>query len=251
MKRTLKIARTLIITFAIGSGTFLVYRTINQLLIPAEIVLLSETQLSQKGHELIYTFINEEINYKYKPLHEIAYLVKNQFSEIKNISITHIPKKLIIKFNIHKPRFVINDKKIFLESGIIKPKHFFDKNSIELLPKLSLNESLHSNKQFLNTCYSYLENISPELFENYDLIWKTEQEIWLTNKEQPRFSILSDPNSINNNQKLTLCSKLKKNIESKKTFSFTKSVWFADIRFDNQVIIFSRGGKGYGYNTYT
>jgi len=252
MKKGIKIARITVIFGLIIGGAFIGYRSFINHTTPSCFFVTADQILSKEGLSAIATFIKEETDYKKSSLAIIAYKLKAAFSHINHIAISHISKKLVINVQPHKPRFVINADKVLLESGKVKPRSLFNNDILLTIPLLTISESACHIDNLSADCFNALNTISPVLLEQYNLCWENEREVWLTDKKKPHFTILTDSHSITHQQKLDVCGILKKTIESRKDFSRRKStVWVADIRFDNQVIIFSRGGKGHGYNTLT
>jgi hypothetical protein len=153
---------------------------------------------------------------------------------------------------VYKPIIKINDNLVLLESGMMESQHSFKSDIIEVLPSLCIHESIFTDNRLTPDIYTCLNSISPYLFKEYEINWHNKYELWLTDKSQHNFKILSDAYSISDEQKLKLCKKLKEEIKGKKEVLLNKSkTWIADIRFDNQIIVFSRGGRGHGYNSST
>ncbi len=250
MKRGIKIARIIVIFGLIVGSIFIGYRKFINQSTPYCFFVADNHILSKEELNAIIRFINEETDYTKNSLATIAHKLKAEFSHINHIGISHISKKLIIKLKPYKPRFVINTDKVFLESGTVKPRSLFNNDMLSTIPSLTINDCFIDNLS--TVCFNALNTISPVLLEQFNLCWENEREVWLSDKKQPQFAILTDLKSIMDQQKLDMCQVLKKNIVSRRDFLRKKStVWIADIRFDNQVIIFSRGGKGHGYNTLT
>lgn len=252
MKKVLRIARILLILIFTGGIVHASYRALNWLLIPTSFNLAGSHTLSKDSLEKVSEFIEEKLDYKTKSLKDVAHAIKNQFSHIKHVMITQAPNGLNVKLKPRTPRFIINNEKILIDSGQLISKYLFNKDAYSMLPALTIDEAACESGCLNYLCHKSLCMVPGKLFKAYDFWWQNKEAVWLTCKEQPHFVILTDAESIGNKQKLQLCCNLKKDIELKKEFSFKKSmVWIADIRFDNQVIVFSRGGKGHGYNTFT
>jgi len=252
MKKTAKIIRIIIIFALLITGGFFSYKLYHRLFTPTRFTISSNNILSASTLETINTFIDQKTDYTDKSIKSLAAQLKTTFPFIKEVAITQLPKTLAIHMNINKPLFVINNDLILLESGTLESLNLFKPDVFESLPSASIHKSSYHDKNLSQSCYNCLTSISRHLLDSYQLNWNNEQEVWLNDKKQPRFIILCNLQSIEDQKKLKFCSTLKNEIVRKKEFSHNKlNTWIADIRFDNQIIIFSRGGKGHGYNTFT
>jgi len=181
--------------------------------------------------------------------HGISQKIKNSFPFIKNISCAQLPtKELIITLEPYEPLYVINNDLILIESGNIVSKNMYDEIVYKELVNITYEQPLHTSVN--KSCFTCLNSLNRSIFDAYDLTWTDDNEILLIDKKHRRFAIYTDMHSLEDLQKINHCSSLKTKITETKEFSLEKrKIWFADIRFDNQIVIFSRGGRGHGYAT--
>jgi len=226
------------------------YKASRILFEPSGYFLNTSSVLSQQAHLTIANFC-EQIDVKKLPLQKIAYNIKERFPIIESVTIHQQPTKTLdIRCCVYTPLFNINHDMIVCASGILEPSHSFKTELITTLPALKIDACEITENRLHTVCYDCLASCPSTLFDVYDLTWKNEAEIVLTDKKQGRFSILSDINTINDQKKFNLYAHLKHDIMNRNDFALNKGKqWVADIRFDNQIIIFSRGGRGYGYKT--
>jgi len=251
MKKVTKIIRiSLILSFFIISG-YALQKSYTFLFMPRGYTLTTDIILAKTTKNQIDTFIAQKINYKEENLNSIAKALHNRFLYIKSVNISRLATQALdINIHTYNPLFIVNDNHILLESGMCEPKNTFDANSIASLERITIHASAIIDNHVDSTCYRCLTTLSPHIIKMYNLIWISACEIWLKNKKQQRFALLCNTNTIHDGHKITLGTSLKNEIVSKKAFNYnTMKTWVADIRFDNQIVIFSRGGRGYGYTT--
>ncbi len=251
LKERIKIIYIIVICVFVVGISYLTGKSLQCLLTPT-CFKVTGTMLAPGGIKDISQFIHEKIDYKKNSLKNIAQQIKTQFPYIKHVSITQIPKILLIDLQILEPRFAINEGYVLLDLNRIESSEVFKKNIVSELPSVKIDTFTDNSEQLDPLCYESLNVIPEELRVNYSCYLRNNHEILFTHKKQPQFVILADLHSVNNLQKLNLCNKVKHEMELRKSFTPKMSTkWIVDIRFDNQVIVFSRGGKGHGYNTFT
>jgi len=231
-------------------GGIIGYNSYRILFIPSDYTLETNSILSTQAIEQINNFIEQNIDFKNSlSLKKIASSLKEEFACIKRVAIRQLPtKKLHIQLSTYKPLFRLNNDCILLKSGIIEPLHSFNPQSIDKLQCITVHNSAINKHQLSSPCYTCLTNCSPSVFESFDFTWNNETELILHDKKQRRFSILGDINTLTDQQKLKLYTTLQHQIMNRNDYALNKGKkWIADFRFDNQIIIFSRGGRGYGY----
>lgn len=248
MKKVTKIIKiSLMLAFFIISG-YVLQKSYDALFTPRGYNLTADTILSQTTKDQVNSFIAQEINCKKTAAHSIATKLKHQFPYIQSIDISRLATQTVhIKIHTYNPLFIVNGNQILLESGICEPKNRFSENSIASLATININSSAIIDNHLNQSCYTCLAKLSPHILKTYTLNWINACEIWLKNKKQPRFALLCDTNTIHDEHKITLGTSLEHEIVSKKAFNYnTIKIWVADIRFDNQIVIFSRGGRDHG-----
>lgn len=253
MKKALKNIRIIVVVATCIFLGYLGNKAYRLIFTPVTYSITSDNILSTTTQECIKTVVAHDIDYQRVPLATIAHQLKDTFPFVKGVTIAHLATGTVaIHLTIYKPLMRINSNLVLLESGILESQQSFKSDVIASLSAVSVHESVFTDSRLTPDFYTCLASISSHLFKGYEINWHNKHELWLTDKNQPSFKILCDAHSISNEQKLNLCKKLKEEIKGKKEVLLNKSkTWIADIRFDNQIIIFSRGGRGHGYDTST
>ncbi|TET05876.1 hypothetical protein E3J79_03740 [Candidatus Dependentiae bacterium] len=253
MKKALKNIRIIVVVATCIFLGYLGYKAYCLIFTPLTYAITNDSILSTTAQECIKTVVAQDIDYQSVPFATIAHQLKDTFPFIKVVTIAHLATGTVaIHLTIYKPIIRINNNLVLLESGVLELQQLFKYDIIASLPTVSVHESVCTDSRLTSDFYTCLSAISPHLFKEYEINWHNKHELWLTDKNQHSFKILCDIYSISNEQKLRLCKKLKEEIKGKKEVLLNKSkTWIADIRFDNQIIVFSRGGRGHGYDTST
>jgi len=153
----------------------------------------------------------------------------------------------MVKLLAHKPLCTINEKHMLLANGTIVPRELIHEK-LAMLPNVTAND-WHTDGQgvpdLLPTCLSAL---GPELLRAYAVTWKSEHELLLVDNSCPTFAVITSADSALIPQPMVQYNRVKKLLESRGLLNTPrKARWFADVRFKNQVIVFSdAGGKGNG-----
>jgi len=82
-----------------------------------------------------------------------------------------------------------------------------------------------------------------KIFDRYTLCWVNEHELYFGDMDDDSFSLLCDAASLPHTTSLALYDQVK---QSAKSNVRMKKKWIADVRFENQIIVYGDRGEGYG-----
>lgn len=123
----------------------------------------------------------------------------------------------------------------------------FAADLLEKIPTLHITFNMfadHILLPFLDQVESW---VTPHLL-NYQIYWKDEYEVYLTEAQNTRFVILCNAQQIPTQALLDACASLKAMLDERGSFrGRTTTHWVADVRFEHQIVLYcQKGGSFYG-----
>jgi hypothetical protein len=93
-----------------------------------------------------------------------------------------------------------------------------------------------------------VQALTPFLLDRYDAHWVDDNKLVLQEKETSNFSLICNAQKLPDARLLAYCQQLKNDVCSKKKAQrHTHESWFADIRFEHQIILHAcQGGVAHG-----
>lgn len=147
-----------------------------------------------------------------------------------------------------QPVLSINDTFALLENGRIA--HITDFSSIitQSLRNIIMPEHEREITSSFRAC---MQQLAPELFQEYTVVWLNDQEALLYDRTQPHFAIRFNAAAIPNTHIMRQCLAIKNDLEQRGAFSCTgkkkPQQWITDIRFKDQIVVsWHVGGERYG-----
>lgn len=180
--------------------------------------------------------------------------IRQQFPFIESIAITLLPNN-IMQYTIHaaKPCCIVNQELAFTHNNTLVNKQIFTPTHIQNLPAIFIDEIALQKEQDLCGLQDCITNLLPSLFAEYTVAWYSPIHMRLYDKSQPQFSIIFSADHLPDTRTISACTTLKQNLPPPKRNRFTKNRqsnngnWAADIRFNNQIILYAdKGDRGHG-----
>lgn len=208
---------------------------------PRQYVCGFDDILTNNKQEGITSFVNI-VGHKFalKPAQLVA-CIREQFPFIKSIN-THLvpPRVMKISFITTKPIARINDDMLVVPPKTICPTSWFQELHYISLPVIAIDELVLKNMCAENLV-KILKTITSKVFDKYTVALKTTDELWLTDKVEPRLSLVCRTNKIPTDKLCEYGAQVKSLLESKGCFASRRiKSWLADLRFEKQIILSKR-----------
>jgi len=212
-----------------------------------------EDACSQLHKSEIITFINENKAFKRLSLKSIARKMKEQFPSIQSVQ-SFYSSSSILRFRIAlcKPAVLVNDSYVISENKILLDKTIFSENKVKDCPAIEIKniqrsdeDSLCLSKKITEKCKKMIFDLPAECFNEYDIVRESETKSVMCHKKQGNFSVWFNDSKVPDNKVLIVCGLLKNKLTEQGEFSRRyPRRWIADVRFDDQVILYmERGGR--------
>jgi len=164
--------------------------------------------------------------------------LKNIFPIISNVHITKETGHIIaVTIEGHTCKFILNNKTCIAHNGAQYPLQQFDKKMIQETPVMQAKQSSEPIEfdQFVKIVPDYI-------LKHYTITWKTAHEIYITPPTK-KYRILARYNNIPDKNALRMVNNLYDQIEK-------KSNSIIDLRFNDQIILFTNRGKKNGKSIF-
>lgn len=183
--------------------------------------------------------------------------IKKRFPSVKKVELFSNAQGITTaSIESEKPLLKINEHFILVDNGMLLQQKLFDQNYIKDLKHLNFLNSDFISETFdfddMNNEYVgkmpgiFLKtalHIPSFLFQKYKITCKSSSKWLLQDKTQKNFFILWNESKIPNESILNVCNEIKKNLVSRKKFLGKKvRDWVADVRFEDQIILFAKAG---------
>jgi len=177
--------------------------------------------------------------------------IQQQFPFIESIAIALLPNNILqYSIAVAGPCCIVNQELAFTKNNNLVNKQIFTPTRIQNIPTMLVDEVALQKEQGLHSFQQCVTELPRSLFTDYDVAWFNPMHLRLYDKNQPRFSIVFSVDRLPDTRTITACSSIKQNLPSanknrhEKRGRSNASSWAADIRFNNQIILYAEKGDG-------
>ena len=236
---------SLIVMFSITFGLGLV-KHLQRACTVSKNTIYFDTFLSSGMQEEIRTFFEsgfkDSIN-RADNRADLAQQAKKRFFCIKDITWEHKSShRAIMHIRARSPLYTLNKQSLFLEDGLVEAKSNFTEESTEHLYNLSVAFLGDCVDETL--CNNLLAQRLDNLFEHFSVTWVDASNIVLTDKSCSYFCLRTHAYCILDQSVIEECFQLRDELKTQARPKAT--VWVADVRFDNQIILYGQRGNNEG-----
>jgi len=190
--------------------------------------------LSDDYFSSIKTCVGQLVDQNYSAHTVIAHLKKN-FPVLSKIVVAYRPLAVCVKMHAHKPVCCINDTFVLTTDNQLFPKNSFALNSLAPIAHITVAQECVIKTTSLIS--PLLRELPSDFHELYDLELMNEHCVYLTDKQDRQFTIVSSAVQRNIPILLAQCMSVKKNIGERK--GFDKGVkWIVDTRFADYIVAY-------------
>ncbi|HSW73897.1 MAG TPA: hypothetical protein VLG71_01955 [Candidatus Limnocylindria bacterium] len=191
----------------------------------------------------IISFLEHTKDLDKQSITQLYTTLQSEFPAVKTLTVQRIaPDQLHVMISCQKPYMMVNETTTVTEGGYLVPTTVFAQTHTKNLPALTIANlpcATHRAPPGLMNCIGQLRE---QLCKQYTVIWRTELETELVDKQQPQFAVVCNTTTLAQPSLLARCQKLKEELQSQGAFEAKpKKLWIADIRFDKQIILSRRG----------
>ena len=175
-----------------------------------------------------------------KPAKLVAFL-RDQFPLVKAIRTRLVPPGIMeLTFSIAKPICRINDGSVVVPPKTLCPTCWYQEPHFVSLPVLLCDEFVLKTIDPLKLVW-VINQIPHDAFEHYTVALKTDDELQLVDKTEPRLSLVCRVNKIPTEHLCEYGATVKEVLASRGVFaSRNNKQWLADLRFEKQIILSKR-----------
>jgi hypothetical protein len=140
------------------------------------------------------------------------------------------------------PVCLINDRYIMLHDGRMVSSDLFTDSTVASLPAITISDELAHRTYLEPDCKYFVEMMPWHITTNYDCDWRSATKVILRCKQQPLFSLVCNNTVLPTPTTLHCCTQIMRNLEIRGDFkkkSSKKKLWLADIRFEQQIVVYT------------
>lgn len=225
-----------------------------------QFVVLPSSQFSAEQQASITSFFHDSPALKSADLAQISSIVRTQFPSIGHLDLAHDGSGLVTaQIDAVKPLCLINQDYILSSDGALIKKQVFEVSVLNTLVSLEVPQldvcccvpcaMMHKE------CVGRLQPAlvaTAQLLPNYvtaeyNVSCRNHCSWLLVDKREQRFAVLFHGSHIPDKKILARCAKLKGTLDARGAFAPTaRRSWIADVRFENQIVLFENAGGIHG-----
>jgi len=204
-----------------------------------------DNTISQAQACKIISFLHRQKDLKRWSLQNISEKIKTEFPFIQSVVSSRKASGILdLRLGAVVPIFFVNKMFVLVREGGLFENSFFSKQAIANLACVQVNLQ---DFTLADSCKKMLKKLPTSCFEQYDLVWESGTKSWLKDKKNNLFAIVFNDTCVVNEKILSACRRLKNNLQERGVFTVKKPKrWVADVRFKDQIIVFSDRGGGDG-----
>jgi hypothetical protein len=173
--------------------------------------------------------------------------VQERFPFIKSFSLSYLPGVTCCSLKSRKPFCLINDVLVLTDDGILVTKNVFEPLVVAPLRTAYVDHVAIQKEHAICGFQECIAQLPTAILDVYDVMWYDRLHAQLRDKKEKKFSILFDVNTLPNEHILKQCKGIKDELVERNLYQQSRRLWFADIRFAKQIIVFEdKGGSWYG-----
>jgi|GEM_PF-6870237 len=174
--------------------------------------------------------------------------IKDAFPVIEAVSVNYLSKKnKAVTVSMSTPSFIINQKYVLTSTGKLVDVDNFTPQQRLSLPTFTVAEE-KPRALFLDGYRKFIGRCSSDLCERFSVTWYDPTIIALHDKNDFRFILIADEQTEFLPSLLEQCTHIQKIISSRAKSTGIK--WCLDVRFKDQIILFSVRGNGHEKGFY-
>jgi len=175
--------------------------------------------------------------------------IETKFESIRSIIIDmQNPEQLHFTIQSYHPLFRLNDTLVVCQQGKLFEKNIFTQSSLKKLENVMYEGSLHQKN--IHRLMKFVALVADHVFKDFSIRWLDKNNVWLDQKEGKDLSLLVGYTLPPTEKDIMECRNLRgqvidKPCKDKRGKPCKKNItWVCDLRFDQQIVLFSTNKGG-------
>lgn len=176
-------------------------------------------------------------------------MIESYFPSIKSIVIDmQNPEFLHFKIQAYEPIFLLNNQFVVCSLGNLFSLDVFSQEYVSSLENIFFQEPLTPVN--IDLLVKFYESCPPDVLKNFLIRWVNKHTIWLDEKKALEWSMLVTSDFILTLQDVSWCRMVREQIINSSCTNKLSKVskhkmgWVFDLRFDQQIVVFSTNKGG-------
>ncbi len=131
----------------------------------------------------------------------------------------------------------INEQSVLLANGHIVPAIYYDEKTLQKIPRIKIQT--YKNERSLPRLQNLISKLDYTVFDSFVVSYYHPNWVQFAPKETDYFSIVCTDGQSLDQKTIHQCLQLKNNLE-KKGKLHAGNHWIADVRFENQIIVYTK-----------
>jgi hypothetical protein len=241
MKSFVPFTKPIILIVSITSITYASKVLISQLCSIKQCAISLDAYFSEKTQQDLTRYLSD--TGQSFSMNTIGKNIKDTFACVRKVDVFMLPSSIAhIGVKAHIPQYLVNENKVLTHEGMLISKEWFCPRVVDALYNLDIQWTDKKQTMLSQAGKCCVSSLVPQLLDGYHFVWEDETRAWLYDKEQPRFALLFDAQSVPDAAMIQKCNIIKQNLRDRGVFEQRgKKLWAADLRFAKQIIVFNRG----------
>jgi hypothetical protein len=171
--------------------------------------------------------------------------VQAQFPYLSHGTVSFEPgAQTVYTFEACKPVCLVNGAYLLFYNGVAMRKDILRASVYTHVPVICVDQELLHNSLAMRAVAHAMVNVEPTIAQSYTMLWHTLYAGFITVPFDPPFQIMFDVAHVPTTPLLAHCTTIYRELSD--TQVPDRGEWIADIRFNNQIIVYRGKGGGYG-----
>jgi|GEM_PF-6000548 len=171
--------------------------------------------------------------------------VQTQFPYLAHGTVSFEPgSQTVYTFETFKPVCLVNDAYLLFYHGVIMRRDVLSTAACARIPLIRVDQGLLHDSRAMRAVAHAMVGVEPTIAQSYIMQWQTLYASFITVPFDPPFKIMFDIAHVPTAPLLAHCTAIY--CELSDTQVPLAGEWIADIRFNNQIIVYRGKGGGYG-----
>ena len=224
------------------------YKPDMTLVYPDDCSFSIDSQFSQSIKAEIKSFIDAAYKQSKNPSNLLP-SIESKFPSIKSIIIDmQNPEQLSFAIQAHQPMFMLNNSLVVCQQGQLFEKSVFANNVISKLENVTYDGRLHQKD--IDRLMNFVDSLSDPILKDFSIRWLGKYNVWLDQKQGDDLSLLVGYTFPPTMSDIAECRNLRGQVvdapcKNKKGKPCKNNItWVCDLRFDQQIVLFSTNKGG-------
>ena len=212
-----------------------------------------DQKLSSNAQRAIAGTVEQLVETEQATPAQLIKLLHKKFSLIKRVGIFTIPgRHAIAKIIAHNPLCLLGDSHALLSSGTYINRLLLSAEILATTPHVEVRDWFANDGEIPSQLAPFLKSLGPEKMKEFRISWHGDHEVLLTDINTPTFCVMLEGKKESCLMLSTRCATIKELLTARGLLNTPrKRSWTADMRFKDQVIVFTgKRGEEHGSRSF-